>query len=101
MITERSFRRLPLRDLMTDAEKRVRDLVEHFNITWLSRVSDLNDLSRPLRKRSHYPTLHALQNALLKTVEMNDETRQHIDYLVQELNEVLQHARREQLNRKL
>ncbi|HEY7328561.1 MAG TPA: hypothetical protein VH592_13020 [Gemmataceae bacterium] len=101
MITDRSFRRLPLRDLMTDAEKRVRDLVEHFNITWLSRVADLHDLSRPVRKRSHYPTLHALQNAVLKTVETNDETRKLIDYLAQELNEVLQHARREQLNRKL
>jgi hypothetical protein len=101
MITERSFRRLPLRDLMTDAEKRVRDLVEHFNITWLSRVGDLHDLSRPVRKRSHYPTLHALQNALLKTVETNAETREVIDYLVQELNEILQHARREQLSRRI
>lgn len=101
MITERSFRRLPLRDLMTDAEKRVRDLVEHFNVTWLARVSDLHDLSRPIRKRSHYPTLHSLQNALLKTVETNDEARQLIDYVVQELNEILQHARREQLNRKI
>lgn len=101
MISERSFRRLPLRDLMTDAEKRVRDLVEHFNITLLSRLADLHDLSRPIRKRSHYPTLHALQNALLKTIETNTETRQLIEYLVQELKEILQHARREQLSRKL
>jgi hypothetical protein len=100
MITERSFRRLPLRDLLTDAEKRVRDLHEHFHVTWLARVSDLRDLSRPIRKRSHYPTIHALQNALLKAVETNDETRQHIDYLIQELNEILEHARREQLTRR-
>jgi hypothetical protein len=100
MISERSFRRLPLRDLMTDAEKRVRDLHEHFNVTWLARVADLRDLSRPLRKRSHYPTLHALQNALQKTIETNTETRQIIDYLVQELNEILEHARREQLTRR-
>jgi hypothetical protein len=100
MITERSFRRLPLRDLMTDAEKRARDLHEHFNVTWLARVADLRDLSRPIRKRSHYPTLHALQNALQKTVETNDETRRLIDYLVQELNAILEHARREQLERR-
>jgi cell division protein FtsB len=100
MITERSFRRLPLRDLMTDAEKRTRDLNEHFNVTWLARVADLRDLSRPIRKRSHYPTLHALQNALQKTVETNDETRQLIDYLVQELTAILEHARREQLSRR-
>lgn len=100
MVAERSFRRLPLRDLMTDAEKRVRDLVEHFNVTWLARVADLHDLSRPVRRRSHYPTLHALQNALQKTIETNVETRQLIDYLAQELNAILEHARREQLERR-
>ena len=100
MITERSFRRLPLRDLMIDAEKRVRDLVEHFTVTWLARVSDLHDLSRPLRKRSHYPTMHALQNALQKAIDTNTETRQIIEYLLQELNEILEHARREQLARR-
>ena len=97
MITDRSFRRLPLRDLLTDAEKRIRDLVEHFNVTWLARVADLRDLSRPIRKRSHYPTLHALQNTLQKAIDTNAETRQLIDYLLQELNEILEHARREQL----
>jgi hypothetical protein len=100
MITERSFRRLPLRDLLTDAEKRVRDLHEHFNVTWLARVADLRDLSRPVRKRSHYPTLLAMQNALQKTIETNAETRQIIDYLILELNEILEHARREQLSRR-
>jgi hypothetical protein len=100
MGADRSFRRLPLRDLMIDAEKRVRDLVEHFNITWLACVADLRDLSRPIRKRSHYPTLYALQNALLKTIQTHKETCQLIDYLVQELNEILQHARREQMVRR-
>jgi hypothetical protein len=100
MTSERSIRRMPLRDLLTDADKRVRDLVEHFNVTWLARVGDLRDLSRPIRKRSHYPTLSALQNALQKTVQTNEETRQIIDYLVQELAEILEHARREQLARR-
>lgn len=100
MTSERPLRRLPLRDLLTDADKRVRDLVEHFNVTWLARVGDLRDLSRPIRKRSHYPTLHALQNALQKTVQTNEETRQLIEHLIQELNEILEHARREQLTRR-
>ncbi|HEY7308540.1 MAG TPA: hypothetical protein VH643_04160 [Gemmataceae bacterium] len=100
MISERSFRRLPLRDLLTDAEKRARDLIEHFTVTWLARVADLRDLSRPIRKRSHYPTLQALQNALHKTVETNAETRQQIEHLTQELTEILEHARREQLARR-
>ncbi len=100
MISERSFRRLPLRDLMTDAEKRVRDLIEHFTVTWLARASDLRDLSRPIRKRSHYPTLLALQNAVDKTIQTNEETRQMIVTLTQELSEILDHAHREQLTRR-
>src|SRR6185437_11961788 len=95
-----SFRRLPLRDLMTDAEKRARDLIEHFTVTWLARVADLGDLSRPIRKRSHYPTIQALENALQKTIQTDEETRQMIGYLMQELNEILDHARREQLTRR-
>jgi hypothetical protein len=100
MISERSFRRLPLRDLLTDAEKRVRDLVEHFNVSWLSRIADLRDLSRPIRKRSHYPTLHALQNALQKTADADQETQQLINHLAQELQQILEHAKREQLARR-
>jgi hypothetical protein len=100
MAMERSIRRLPLRDLLTDAEKRTRDLVEHFNDTWLARVADLRDLSRPIRKRSHYPTLLALQNSLQKTVQTNEETRQLIDYLTEELDQILDHARREQIARR-
>jgi hypothetical protein len=100
MISGRSFRRLPLRDLMTDAEKRTRDLSEHFTVTWLTRVADLRDLSRPIRKRSHYPTLQALQNSLHKTVQINEETRQLIDHLTEELTEILEHARREQVMRR-
>lgn len=100
MISERSFRRLPLRDLLTDADKRARDLIEHFTVTWLARVADLRDLSRPIRKRSHYPTLLALQNALNKTIQTNEETRAIIDHLNQELTEILEHARREQLSRR-
>ena len=67
----------------------------------MSCVADLRDLSRPIRKRSHYPTLQALQNALHKTVQINEETRQLIDSLMEELNEILEHACREQLARSM
>jgi energy-coupling factor transporter ATP-binding protein EcfA2 len=99
MISERSFRRLPLRDLLTDAEKRIRDLIEHFTVAWLARAADLRDLSRPIRKRSHYPTLLALQNAVQKTIQTDEETARLIDYLTEELTEILDHARREQIAR--
>jgi hypothetical protein len=99
MAVEKTYRRLPLRDLMTDAEKRSRDVADHISTTWLGRITDLRDLSRPLRRKSHYPTLTALENALQKLVEETVSTGELIDYLERQLNEIRDHARRERLNR--
>jgi hypothetical protein len=99
MALEKTYRRLPLRDLMTDAEKRSRSVAEQLTSTWLNGVTDLRDLSRPLRRKSHYPTLLALQNALQKVVEVTGETTELIEYLERQLNEIRDHARRERLNR--
>jgi hypothetical protein len=100
MLAEKSFRRLPLRELLTDAEKRTRDLAEHVHVTWLARVSDMRELSRPVRRRSHFPTLLALLNALQKLEETHEETLRMMDYLSQELDEIREHARREKLSRR-
>jgi len=99
MPIEKNMRRLPLRDLLTDAEKRNRDLMDHFHNTWLARATDLRDLSRPVRRRSHYPTLHALQNAMQKLLELTDETDALISNLSHRLNEIRDHARREKIRR--
>ncbi|HZY85106.1 MAG TPA: hypothetical protein VFE78_09770 [Gemmataceae bacterium] len=99
MPAEKSYRRLPLRDLLTDAEKRARDLAEHFHVTWLARAVDLHDLSRPLRRRSHYPTLLALLNALQKLLQTSEETEGLVEHLNHQLQEIREHARRERINR--
>jgi hypothetical protein len=100
MPAEKSFRRLPLRDLMTDAEKRTRDLAEQLHVSWLGRVNELHDLSRPTRRRSHYPTLLALLNSCQKVEEVHQEVQRALDYLSQELEEIREHARRERFDRK-
>ncbi len=100
MVIEKSFRRLPLRDLMTDAEKRTRDLIDHLTVTWLAQANELRDLSRPLRKKSHYPTIKALRNSLDRLLKTDQDTAVLIDYLSQELEEICAHARRERLNRR-
>jgi len=92
---DKSFRRLPLRDLMSDAEKRTRDLVNHFNTTWLPLSVELRELSRPIRKKSHYPTLQALKNTLERMLQLDQDTAVLIDHLSQELEEICEHARRE------
>jgi hypothetical protein len=100
MPTDKPTRRLPLRDLLTDAEKRTRDLIEHMATTWLARTADLRDLSRPVRKRSHYPTFVALQNAIQKMGKTDQETDELLSVLMSELEEIGEHARRERLNRR-
>jgi hypothetical protein len=99
MALEKTYRRLPLRDLLTDAEKRSRDVAEHIHNTWLPCANDIRDLSRPLRRKSHYPTMLALHNALQKLVTLSVETGDLIDYLERQLTEIRDHARRERLNR--
>jgi C4-dicarboxylate-specific signal transduction histidine kinase len=99
MALDKPYRRLPLRDLMTDAEKRSRDVAEHMHSTWGGSAADLRDLSRPLRRKSHYPTLVALQNSLQKLIAMTEQTGDLIDYLERQLNEIRDHAKRERLNR--
>ncbi|HVS38124.1 MAG TPA: hypothetical protein VMS17_21375 [Gemmataceae bacterium] len=100
MVAERPYRRLPLRELLTDAEKRARDLAEQVGTHWTAKASDLRELSRPVRRRSHYPTLLALLNSMQKLFEMNEETEEMTDYLLRQLDEIREHAKRERLNRK-
>jgi len=99
MLTERSVRRLPLRDLLADAEKRTRTLLEHFHVTWNDGASELRELSRPVRKRTHFPTLGALRVSLERLLQIGQETVAMIELLTQELEEISLHAQRERQNR--
>lgn len=98
MAVEKSGRRMTLRELMTHAEKCSRDLVEHYRATYLVRLSEFRDLSRPIRRRSHYPTMIAVQNALNKLQEVNGEAQKLGEHLYEQLAEIREHARREQRN---
>ena len=98
-MAEKPYRRLPLRELLTDAEKRTRDLSEQVGTHLMARAADLRELSRPVRRRSHYPTLLALVNSLQKLFEMQQESENMAEYLVRELEEIREHAKRERFNR--
>jgi hypothetical protein len=99
MPAEKPTRRLPLRQLLTDAEKRTRDLAEQLHATLLARIADVRDLSRPVRRRSHYPTVMALLNAVHKLQQAGEETRTLAGHLRQELEEIREHGRRVRLER--
>jgi len=100
MAADKPYRRLPLRELLTDAAKRTRDLSEQVGNHLMARATDLRELSRPVRRRSHYPTLLALVNSMQKLIEMQAETEEMADYLMRELDEIREHGKRERLNRK-
>jgi hypothetical protein len=99
MSAEKPVRRMTLRQLLTHAEKCSRDLIEHAQASVLTRISDFRDLSRPVRRRSHYPTMISLQNALRKLLEAAEEARMMADYLQEHLDAIREHASRERVNR--
>ena len=99
MVMDKSPRRMTLRQLMTHSEKCARDLIEHMQAILIPCVSEYRDLSRPVRRKSHYPTLMALANALKKLEQTELETQTIANYLQENLQEIREHARRERVNR--
>ncbi len=99
MVNEKPVQRMTLRQRLTHVEKRARDLIEHIHAALLPRHTDFRDLTRPVRRRSHYPTLLALHNALNKLTQGAAETQDMADYLNENLQDIREHARRERANR--
>lgn len=96
---EKPTKRMTLREQLTHAEKCSRDLLDHLHNNFLAVINDYRDLNRPVRKRSNYPTLLVLQNALQKVDESNQETSQMCDYLIEQMESIGESARRELSNR--
>ena len=99
MMVERPARRMTLRQQLTHAEKCSRDIVEHVQGSLLPFISDIRDLSRPVRRRSHYPTLVSLCNSVNKLHQAGMEINQLIEYLQEQLQAIREHARRERVHR--
>jgi hypothetical protein len=100
MAGEKPGRRVPLRQLLTQTQKCAHDLCEQLHSTLQLRITDFRDLSRPVRRRSHYPTVLTLLNALTKLEQAEEETTRLAAFLLQQLEEVRDHANRERVNRR-
>jgi hypothetical protein len=94
MVAERQYRRMPLRQLLTHSEKCSRDLIEHLRSTLGPQLSEFRELSRPVRRRSSYPTMVTMRNALRKLAQANDEAHKMAEYLLERLLEIQKHGRR-------
>lgn len=90
---------MTLRQLLTASEKCARDLADLVHTSFLARVADFRDLSRPVRRRSHYPTMLAMQNALRKLTESAEQMQNMADFLTEHLDAIRDHANREKVNR--
>ncbi len=99
MVIEKPTRRMTLRQQLTHAEKCSRDLIEHIHGTLLPFIADMRDLSRPIRRRSHYPTMVAILNAVNKLQNAGGEITMMLEHLQDQLQDIREHARRERLNR--
>jgi len=99
MTSRNPVRRLTLRQLLTHTDKCARDLNEQLYTSFLSQLSDFRDLSRPVRRRSHYPTMLAVQNSLRKLLKTHEEVQGLTRQLEEYLAEVREHAKRELVNR--
>jgi hypothetical protein len=94
MMTEKSVRRMPLRDLLTHTEKYTRDLIEQLRAALIPNLTEIRELSRPVRRRSSYPTLVAVNNSLRKMQQTTEEVRHMVEYLEDRLQEIRTHSRR-------
>ncbi|MCI0683668.1 MAG: hypothetical protein L0Y71_16300 [Gemmataceae bacterium] len=99
MGAEKPIRRMTLRQLLTHSEKCARDLADLVHTSFLGRVSDFRDLSRPVRRRSHYPTMLAMHNALRKLNESAEQMQALAGFLNEHLDAIRDHANREKVNR--
>jgi hypothetical protein len=89
-------RRMPLRQLLTHSEKCARDLIEHLRATLGPNLAEFRELSRPVRRRSSYPTMRTMGNSLRKVQKAGEEAHQMAEYLQERLKEIAKHGQREQ-----
>jgi hypothetical protein len=100
MQSDRNVRRMTLRQLLTSVEKCSRDLSEQIQTTLLARTTDCRDLSRPVRRRSHYPTVVSIVNALAKLQIADEELDALGTFLLDQLEAIRDSAQRERVNRR-
>ena len=99
-MSDKTLRRLPLRQLLASSDKTTRELAELVHTHLMPRVFDFRDLTRPIRRKSHYPTMVAFDNGVRRLLEANDRLQILVAVLQEHLDAIRDHAQREKLNRK-
>ena len=98
-MADKTLRRLPLRQLLSSSDKTSREAAELVQTQLLQRISDFRDLTRPIRRKSHYPTAQAFQNGMRRMIDANDRLQAMLNVLHDHLDAIRDQAQREKLNR--
>ncbi len=99
MSDNRPVRRLTLRQLLNQAEKCTTNLIENCRTQFLQASTEFRGLSRPVRRRSQFPTLLAMLNSLRKLEQASDNLLSMANFLHEHLEAIRDHANRERANR--
>jgi hypothetical protein len=93
MADDKPTQRMTLRELLGAADKGARELVELYRATLLGRMYEVRDLSRPVRRRTPFPSMQAVQNSLNKLQGAAEEARKKEVLLLELLQEIRDRAR--------
>ena len=99
-MADKTLRRLPLRKLLVSSDKATRDLAELVHTHMMPRIADFRELSRPTRRKSHFPSVVAFNNGLRRMLQAHEQMIVSITILQEHLDAIRDHANREKLNRK-
>jgi len=100
MSSDKPLRRLPLRQLLTSCDKCTRDMHEQVQTHFLVRLNECRELTRPVRRRTHYPTVNSVLNGLRHLKEAADQLNALTALLLDHLDAVREHGQREKLHRR-
>ncbi len=73
---------------------------EEVSKDFLSRLTECRELTRPVRRRTHYSSMKHLQNGLRRLKEAADRLDAICNQLMDDLDAVREHAQRERLSRR-
>lgn len=96
---EKPGRRVTLRQLLLQAEKSTQDLIQLYRAQLAGSLAEFREACRPVRRRSSYPTLQTIRQALKKLQAANEEAGKRVEQLHKQLLEIRERAKREQANR--
>ena len=99
MGSEKPVRRLTLRQLLNQADKCATNLIDNCKTQFLQQAAEFRGLTRPVRRRSQFPSMLAVQNSLRKFQQASNDLHALSAFLHEHLEAIRDHAKRERANR--